>query len=703
MSLCINPQCPRSENSERMLFCQSCGSELILAGKYRVATLMSNKGGFGDTYEVTDRGAPKVLKVLKTNNAKAIELFDREYRVLNSLSGEGIAGVPLVEDFFLYSPKDSQQNLHCLVMERISGMDLEEYTKVTKRPIDQKTAIVWLSQLIQILQEIHDRGIVHRDIKPSNIILQPDGQLVLIDFGAVKEAAANIPGQRTQIYTPGYAAPEQAQGKANVRSDFFSIGRTLVYLLTGKEPVDLYDADRNLLVWRDRSNNVDANFLDLIDRLMQENPAQRPENTTTIFREIAALSPTITRHRKDATPPPFTVNPTAARYSQPDPNTPIQPLALVVQPQPLPADEPEERNIVESPPIFKKRLPALLILTGLLLLLPALAMYLVGSGKLPIPSVANSNTGESFAEINNVPQGVFKFGGSTTWATTRQSHSSIDATIKGVFPKYDIEYIDASSPNFKSTKNGKCDSKPGSNAGICWLLEGDLDFAQSSISLAKSKYKDDDRVKANRLKQQAVAYDALSVVVNPQLKLSGLTIAQLRDIYTGKVTNWREVGGQNIPIVAFAREESTSGTVSSFKDLVLQKADKWKFKIVKSTTEGLQQVDKNIGGIYYGAAKELITDSCHTKPLAIGKTADRLVKPYQEPLQSTEACNKGQRNQINTAVVKSQEYPLTRQLFVIISTDNIERQQAGEAYANLLRTKQGQSLLEKAGFVSIDR
>jgi serine/threonine protein kinase len=701
MSLCINPQCPRSENSDRMLFCQSCGSELLLVGKYRVATLMSNKGGFGDTYEVTERGTPKVLKVLKTNNAKASELFDREYRVLNSLSGEGIAGVPLVEDFFLYSPKDSQQDLHCLVMERISGMDLEEYTKVTKRPIDQKTALGWLSQLIQILQEIHDRGILHRDIKPSNIILQPDGQLVLIDFGAVKEAAANIPGQCTQIYTPGYAAPEQAQGEANVRSDFFSVGRTLVYLLTGKEPVDLYDTDRNCLVWRDRLNNVAANFLDLIDRLMQENPAQRPENTATIFREIAVLSPTITRQRKGATPPPFTVNLTATRYSQPAPNTP-QSLASV-QSQPLTADEPEERNIVESPPIFKKWLPALLLLTALLLLLPALAMYLVGSGKLSIPSIANSSTGESFTEINNVPQGVFKFGGSTTWATTRQSQSSIDAAIKGVFPKYDIAYTDPSSLNFKSTKNGKCDSKPGSNAGICWLLEGDLDFAQSSISLAKSKYKDDARVKANRLKQQAVAYDALSVVVNPQLKLSGLTIAQLRDIYTGKVTNWQEVGGQNIPIVAFAREESSGGTVSSFKDLVLQKADKWKFKIVKSTTEGLQKVDKNPGGIYYGAAKEVITDSCNTKPLAIGTTADRLVKPYQEPLQSTEACNRGHRNQINTAVVKSQEYPLTRQLYIIISTDNIERQQAGEAYANLLRTKQGQSLLEKAGFVSIDR
>jgi phosphate transport system substrate-binding protein len=217
----------------------------------------------------------------------------------------------------------------------------------------------------------------------------------------------------------------------------------------------------------------------------------------------------------------------------------------------------------------------------------------------------------------------------------------------------------------------------------------------------RSKYKDDPRV--NRLKQEAVAFDALSVVVNPQLKLTGLTLDQLRDIYTGKVTNWSQVGGQNIPIAAFSRAENTGGTVYAFRDLVLRKEDELQFKTVGSTTEGLQQVVKNPGGIYFGAAKEVIVDFCSTKPLAIGKTADNLVKPYQEPLKSVADCNKGQRNKLEVKVIKSQEYPLTRQLYVIIETTDRDRQKAGEAYANLLKTKQGQSLLEKAGFVSIDR
>ncbi len=83
MSLCINPQCLSPANSDRMSFCQSCGSELLLAHKYQVTKLMSNKGGFGNTYEIVEQQEPKVLKVLKSDNPKAIELFEREYRVLN--------------------------------------------------------------------------------------------------------------------------------------------------------------------------------------------------------------------------------------------------------------------------------------------------------------------------------------------------------------------------------------------------------------------------------------------------------------------------------------------------------------------------------------------------------------------------------------------------------------------------------------------
>jgi serine/threonine protein kinase len=682
MSLCINPKCPQQQNSDQMLFCQSCGSELLLAGKYQATRLMSDKGGFGDTYEVAERGVPKVLKVLKSNNTKAIELFEREFRVLSSLTGENISGIPRVEDFFLYSPK-SQPALHCLVMERINGMDLEEYIQAKKQPIDEKTATGWLSQLTNILQEIHSRGIFHRDIKPSNIILQPDGQLVLIDFGAVKEAAVNSSGQSTQIYTPGYAAPEQQQmGGASAQSDFFSLGRTFTYLLTEKSPIDLYDASLDSLVWREQTTNVSANFLNLIDCLMQKDFHQRPASTAAIFQEITALTPIATRPSGGSFPPQSALKINAAQASIP-PNR-SAPVASKSAPS----------NIFLL--LAKNWFPLLIILSALL----SLAAWMFLNQRQIIPMGTNVSAGQSFTAVKNVPTGVFKFGGSTTWATTRQLQSSIDAAIKGVFPTYDITYADSNSADIKSAQDGRCDKNPGSNAGICWLIEGDLDFAQSSIALDKSKYAD--RIEKNKLTEKPVAYDALVVVVNPQLKISGLTVEQLRGIYTGKITNWRQVSGLNLPIAAFSRTENAGGSVSSFKDLVLQKGDELKPQLVGTTTEGLQRVGKTLGGIYYGAAKEVMTDFCGVMPLAIGTTANNLVKPYQEPLQSPAGCGEEKRNELNPEVIKNQAYPLTRKIYVVVKADGTDRQKAGEAYANLLQTKQGQDLLRKAGFVSIN-
>ena len=313
MSLCLNPQCTQPENSAATLFCHGCGSELLLAGKYRVTKLI----GFGAAYEVTERSVPKLLKVLSSDNPQAIELFDREFRVLNRLKGTGFVGIPQFEDLFLYSPRNSQQPLTCLVMDQISGMDLEEYLKVMNRPIDEKTAIAWLSQLTQILHELHSRGILHRDINPANIILQPDGQLILTDFGSIQAVTQSLEPE-TRFYTPGYTAPEQqALGTTSIQSDFFGLGRTFVYLLTAKNPTNIYDSYRDRLIWRDKSSNISANFLDLIDRLMHKDPHQRPNHTATIFQEIASLTPVNPAPIAISTRQQASLNPVSGFFTQP--------------------------------------------------------------------------------------------------------------------------------------------------------------------------------------------------------------------------------------------------------------------------------------------------------------------------------------------------------------------------------------------------
>ena len=297
MSLCINLRCPNAQNRDTQLFCQSCGSELLLDGRYRV-TCKLGSGGFGQTYEVSDEnGTTKVLKVLINNDPKNVELFQREAQVLSQLKHQGI---PKVEPdaYFLFWPSNSQEPLHCLVMEKIEGLNLHQYIQKRGNPIDQKSAIRWLTQLVTVLQEVHNQNFFHRDIKPSNIMLKVDGQLVLIDFGTVREitesfVAKQSSGHVTRVISTGYTPPEQFNGQAVPQSDFFALGRTFVFLLTGKDPSKFYDLHTEELRWRDAVPGISPQFADFLDRLMARSPTQRPQSAEVILQQLAEINRTV--------------------------------------------------------------------------------------------------------------------------------------------------------------------------------------------------------------------------------------------------------------------------------------------------------------------------------------------------------------------------------------------------------------------------
>lgn len=122
-------------------------------------------------------------------------------------------------------------------------------------------------------------------------------------------------------------------------------------------------------------------------------------------------------------------------------------------------------------------------------------------------------------------------------------------------------------------------------------------------------------------------------------------------------------------------------------------------KYVSSTTEALRQVSKTPGGVYYASARAVVPQ-CSVKPLPLGRTSTELIPLYQEPLVTPEQCPR-QRNQINTEAIKNGSYPITTNLFVIVKQNNGQEQQAGEAYAKLLLTDEGQKAIEQAGFVGV--
>jgi len=283
------------------MYCQSCGSYLLLEGRYRVMRLLG-EGGFAKTYEVSDRtGIPKVLKVLTKNQSKALEQFQREAKVLIRLNHPGI---PQGEESFTFFPQNSQELVHCLVMEKIEGENLLEWSeKRGNRPISERQAIDWLTQLANILHEVHQQQLIHRDIKPSNIMLKPDGQLVLIDFGIAREITETyeqklVAGQVTATHTYGYAPLEQVIGRAVPQSDFFTLGRTFVYLLTGKHPDEIgnnyrdpnTDDDWN---WREADPKVSDLLADFIDKLMARPIQKRPPDTQAILEQLVEIEQTL--------------------------------------------------------------------------------------------------------------------------------------------------------------------------------------------------------------------------------------------------------------------------------------------------------------------------------------------------------------------------------------------------------------------------
>ncbi|MFB2770295.1 serine/threonine protein kinase [Pelatocladus sp. BLCC-F211] len=301
MSYCINPRCPNPLDPENAnnATCRHCGSQMLLQGRYTVVEKLG-QGGFGTTFEVSDRsGKRKVLKILTDENSKAIELFQQEAQVLNQLQSPGIPQVD-ADGYFTVKPNNSSAPLHCLVMEKIEGVDLEKWMKSRHcQPISQIQAFDWLKQLVNILSIIHDQQYFHRDIKPQNIMLRPNGQLVLIDFGAVRQVTTTILDgvSHTRIVSKGYSPPEQQNGYSVQQSDFFALGRTFVFLLTGKEPqdLDIYNPLTNELDWRPHALQISPVFADLIDYLMAATASNRPENTQVIWQFLEKIKPDVSQ------------------------------------------------------------------------------------------------------------------------------------------------------------------------------------------------------------------------------------------------------------------------------------------------------------------------------------------------------------------------------------------------------------------------
>ncbi len=229
--------------------------------------------------------------------------------------------------------------------------------------------------------------------------------------------------------------------------------------------------------------------------------------------------------------------------------------------------------------------------------------------------------------------------------------------------------------NYNATKGAKVTvTGGGSGVGISALLAGSTDLASASRKVKfdeKLKFKNTGKV----LVEKIIAYDALAVVVNPSNKVSQLTRQQLEDIFTGKITNWKQVGGANMPIIAYSRETS-SGTYEFFKEHILANKN-YKKDILSMPATGaiIQSVSQTKGAIGYVG---LAYVSKNVKALKVSYDGKKFVAP-------------------SVANAKNKSYPVVRPLYMYY----IKKDEAKVTpFLNFGLSAKGQKLVDEVGYIA---
>jgi phosphate transport system substrate-binding protein len=231
----------------------------------------------------------------------------------------------------------------------------------------------------------------------------------------------------------------------------------------------------------------------------------------------------------------------------------------------------------------------------------------------------------------------------------------------------------------KSNKNAKIVvTGGGSGVGLAALVDGTTDIAMSSRKMKMTeKVKLQDAGKAP--KETIVAYDALAVIVNPANKVTQLTREQIEGIFTGKIKNWKEVGGDDLAIVVYSRE-SSSGTYEFFKEHVMNNKN-YASSVLSMPATGsiIQSVSQTKGAIGY------VGFAYVEKEVKALKVSYDKGKTYIAPTMAT---------------AKDRTYPIVRPLYYYY---NSESEKAVKPFVDFCLSAEGQKIVEEVGYVPLPK
>ena len=242
-------------------------------------------GGMGSVYRARDLHFPNVVKLVAVkemiNSAPdplvrqtIVQNFEREANLLATLNHPAI---PRIYDYF------SLDDRSYLVLEFIHGKDLEAVIGDSNGFLPEDQVISWAVQLCDVLNYIHGHKpdpIIFRDMKPSNVMINHNGDVVLVDFGIAKTFQSGQKG--TMIGTEGYSPPEQYRGEATPLADIYSLGATLHHAITRRDPrlePPFSFAERPI---RRINPNVSMEFEAVVNTALQYNPNDRFSSTAAM-------------------------------------------------------------------------------------------------------------------------------------------------------------------------------------------------------------------------------------------------------------------------------------------------------------------------------------------------------------------------------------------------------------------------------------
>jgi serine/threonine protein kinase len=214
-----------------------------------------------------------------------LKLFEREAETLKTLNHPNI---PRYLDYLEF--KDDENNGFVLVQTCVEGKTLEQHLK-SGRTFSEDEVKELAFNLLEILSYLHEYepSVIHRDIKPSNILLtnrsgNSAGKVYLVDFGSVQTIAATNGGTITVVGTYGYMPPEQFGGRCVEASDLYSLGATLIFLITGLHPTEL--PQKNLQIQFRQTANFSEEFADWLEWMTEPSLSQRFTSTQEAIKAL---------------------------------------------------------------------------------------------------------------------------------------------------------------------------------------------------------------------------------------------------------------------------------------------------------------------------------------------------------------------------------------------------------------------------------